>query len=197
MTFKPYILSAAVLASVAGFDAYAAAVAGPCAESRQTYPVNNYPGLNRLRERLGQHVCHESEPLWPETSLPQPSAKSDATQYLADILGGQRPIGTPVTVYFKDGSTILATQTQAEILDVMARVVRTHRLKIKIRASAQSDAATDTTDNTLGTSREDYIAKQLLERGVDASLIVRASLRGAGNLNAMGGKTHCTLELFM
>ena len=139
-------------------------------------------------------VIESDKPLADSKSVNQ-LAKSDLTGYLAEIQLGKRCIGSPIYIFFKLGTTALVDSSQAVNLDEIARVAKSHNLKVKVTGSADSHTGSNAINYTLGNSRADYIAAQLQARGVAASLITKVNTGGSDKLNPTVANRHCKIEL--
>ena len=137
----------------------------------------------------------ESDKALADAKSPSQLAKSDLTGYLAEIQSGKRCIGSPIYIFFKLGTTKLIDSSQAVNLDEIARVAKSYNLKVKVTGSADSHTGSDAINNTLGSSRADYIATQLQQRGVATSLITKENEGGSDKLNPMVANRHCKIEL--
>ena len=123
------------------------------------------------------------------------TAKSDLTGYLAEIQSGKRSIGSPIYIFFKLGTTELTDPSQSVNLDEIARVAKSHNLKVRVTGSADSHTGTEPTNAELAKHRADTIAAQLQQRGVTASRITKASNRGSDILNPTVANRNCRIEL--
>ena len=163
------------------------------------FPVNNYSGLNSLRARLKNRHWDGNSPLVTETgtdsiqgmntdsiskagtdSLPgkrnaainRPDTVS-AADYFDLMQHGDECIGSPVYFFFDLNTAHLTDSLQKVNLDALAHVVKKYGLSVKVTGAADSATGTASINNALSTARADYIAGELIKRGLSAESITR------------------------
>ena len=131
------------------------------------YPRNSYSGLNSLRARLrmsdGGNGATDGETdnrLGNRTEM----FGTDSLSYSDRQNIG---IGVPVYFFFQLNSDKLVDESQLVNLDDIARIAKDGHLKIKISGAADSATGTQPGNHELGNRRATYIAKALMERGID------------------------------
>lgn len=121
------------------------------------YPRNDYEGLRRLKERMG----NGSE----STSIDERLAKFDA----------------PILFFFKINSTELIDKQQKVNIAEIAGAVKEFDLNVKIIGAADSKTGTKKINDNLGVRRAKYIAKLLIKAGVPKEKMIGVN-RGGINL---------------
>lgn len=168
---------------------------------KRDYPKNDYSGLNSLRARMrnrGKNI----DSLVPADSADytdlngsSPDVVSDST-YIVMLQSGKRCIGAPVYFFFELGTVNLTDASQKLNLDELARVAKKYGLSVRVTGAA--DSATGSTDinNTLSESRTDFIANELLNRGVPDAAIHRKSNGGIDDFAPNEVNRHTRVALF-
>ncbi len=178
------------------------------------FPVNNYSGLNSLRARLKNRHWDGNSPLVTETgtdsiqgvntdSLPgkrnaainRPDTVS-AAAYFALMRHGDECIGSPVYFFFDLNSARLTDSLQKVNLDAIAHVAMKYGLSVKVTGAADSATGTASINNTLSTARADYIAGELIKRGLPAESITRIYEGGIANYVPDEANRHTKVELY-
>ena len=177
------------------------------------FPVNNYSGLNSLRARLKNRHWDGNSPLVTETgtdsiqgvntdSLPgkrnaainRPDTVS-AAAYFALMRHGDECIGSPVYFFFDLNSARLTDSLQKVNLDAIAHVAMKYGLSVKVTGAAGSATGTASINNTLSTARADYIAGELIKRGLPAESITRIYEGGIADYVPDEANRHTKVEL--
>ncbi|WP_298108463.1 OmpA family protein [uncultured Bacteroides sp.] len=177
------------------------------------FPVNNYSGLNSLRARLKNRHWDGNSPLVTETgtdsiqgvntdSLPgkrnaainRPDTVS-AAAYFALMRHGDECIGSPVYFFFDLNSARLTDSLQKVNLDAIAHVAMKYGLSVKVTGAADSATGTASINNTLSTARADYIAGELIKRGLPAESITRIYEGGIADYVPDEANRHTKVEL--
>ena len=84
---------------------------------------------------------------------------------------GMEPIGAPVFFFFRKGSDELTEVSQLLNIDVLARIARTHRLRVGITGAADSATGSERINSSLSRRRAETVRTLLVQRGVDESLM--------------------------
>lgn len=79
----------------------------------------------------------------------------------------------------------------------MASVITRYGLSVTVTGAADSMTGTDEINDRLGKARADYIAGQLVARGVLPDRIEKADLGGISDYNPMEGNRHTQVRLFI
>lgn len=185
------------------------------------FPVNNYSGLNSLRARLKNRHWDGNSPLITETgtdsiqgektdsiskagtdSLPgkwnvainRPDTVS-AAGYFALMQHGDECIGSPVYFFFDLNAARLTDSLQKVNLDAIAHVAMKYGLSVKVTGAADSATGTASINSTLSTARADYIADELIKRGLPAESITRIYEGGIADYVPDEANRHTKVEL--
>jgi hypothetical protein len=186
------------------------------------FPVNNYSGLNSLRARLKNRHWDGNSPLVTETgtdslqgmntdsickvgtdSLPgkrnaainRPDTVS-AAGYFALMQHGDECIGSPVYFFFDLNTAHLTDSLQKVNLDALAHVAKKYGLSVKVAGAADSATGTASINNALSTARADYIAGELIKRGLSAESITRMYEGGISYYVPNEANRHTKVELY-
>ena len=163
------------------------------------YPKNGYSGLNSLRARLAHKDWDGMGKPKTSRSLEYIFSVSDSVswnKYVAEMVGGNKCIGSPVFFFFKIGTTQLVDVSQMVNLDELARVAKAYHLKISVVGAADSATGSDGINNPLSKSRADYITQQLVARGIDKSMIISKSKGGIDKYSPIAVNRHTAVRLF-
>lgn len=178
-------------------------------------PGNNYSGLNSLRARLRNRHWNGREPL----VLPMDTTCNDmmtghsmqdgSLSAVGNLAGTdtlqtgkteklpEKDIDIPIYFFFELGTTELTEQSQKINLDALASVITRYGLSVTVTGAADSMTGTDEINDRLGKARADYIAGQLVARGVLPDRIEKADLGGISDYNPMEGNRHTQVRLFI
>lgn len=118
---------------------------------------NDYAGLNALRSRMASATTSND------------SASDDSLQLSA---------GVPIYLYFKLNTAQLVTKSQLANLTEIAKYAKEHHLTIHITGAADEATGTAKRNRALSIARARYIAKQLINNGIDKSQMKAVSLGG-------------------
>lgn len=163
------------------------------------YPKNDYSGLNSLRARLAHKDWNGMGKAKTSRSLEYRFSVSDSVswnKYVAEMVGGNKCIGSPVFFFFKIGTTQMVDVSQMVNLDELARVAKAYHLKISVVGAADSATGSDGINNPLSKSRADYITQQLVARGIDKSMIISKSKGGIDKYSPIAVNRHTAVRLF-
>lgn len=182
-------------------------------------PGNDYSGLNSLMARLRNRRWNGKDPL--ALSADTLGAKGDrGTLQSHDISGLQDSmattdiykqadarivrltecsdsghIGIPVYFFFELGTTKLTEPAQGINLDALARVITCHGLYVTVTGAADSMTGTEEINDRLGKARAEYIARELVRRGVALDRIEKADIGGISDYNPVEGNRHTQVRL--
>ena len=186
------------------------------------FPVNNYSGLNTLRARLKNRHWNGNSPFTAEvgTGITQdletdsickagqdsisgmrnmPANHSDtisAAGYFALMQHGDECIGSPVYFFFDLNTAHLTDSLQKVNLDALAHVAKKYGLSVKVAGAADSATGTASINNALSTARADYIAGELIKRGLSAESITRTYEGGISYYVPNEANRHTKVELY-
>lgn len=138
------------------------------------YPKNSYSGLNSLRSRLSmscssnmQNGNMDSEE-WETDGDGKNGGLTDGTPNTNQMRIG---LGIPVYFFFQINSDKLVDDSQMVNLDDIAHIAKQENLKVLISGAADSATGTQSGNQELGQRRANYIARSLVERGINESQI--------------------------
>ena len=160
------------------------------------YPKNDYSGLNSLRARLRNAQTNKEKPVGDTifihgkdtiymahdntfTSRNDGSYPSNDS-IIPSVLMDGRYVGPPIYFFFVLNTDRLTDNSQLVNLDGIVRIAKKHGLRIQIIGAADRATGNDSINDDLSQRRASYIAGQLQQRGVDATMIETVS---AGGIN--------------
>lgn len=119
------------------------------------------------------------------------------SDYLSIMSSGNGCIGSPVYFFFELGTAKLTDKSQLVNLDELARVAKKYVLSVTVVGAA--DAATGTADinDRLSVSRADYIATELVKRGLKVDVISKVGKGGISDYNPTEANRHTRVLLYM
>ena len=180
-----------------------------------SYPRNNYSGLNSLRARLGNRDWDGKAETMPKASKKRGGMggmigneyhhessgydhlndSSTVEGYLSAMKDGMEPIGAPVFFFFRMGSDELTEVSQLLNIDVLARIARTHRLRVGITGAADSATGSERINSSLSRRRAETVRTLLVQRGVDESLITTSYEGGINDYSPVQANRHTCVTL--
>ena len=98
-------------------------------------------------------------------------ADSSSDSYLSAMINGSEYIGAPIYFFFRLGTDELTEVSQLLNIDEIARVAKTHHLKVRITSAADSATGNEQINNSLSRKRADYIKTLMVQRGIDESFV--------------------------
>lgn len=191
------------------------------------HPVNDYDGLNSLRQRLanpswdgkvelfrsigtGMKVedgkivplskkSESSDTVSPETSSATSvqESASPLKPYLQQMEMGEVPIGAPVFIFFRLAGTYVTDSPQLLSVNAAADLAIAQNLRVRITGAADSATGSADKNTALATARAEHVAKLFKERGVP---VERIEVRSEGGITAyepVSANRNCRVELFM
>lgn len=189
-------------------DRMSALAKGDLKTGMDSYPKNDYSGLNQLRKRLANGNSNLSNNM---NNSPQLTSKdkgfsgnssdindgvsrysgklganvscnesSDINNYLTDSLAkyDKALSGAPVHFFFKLGTTDFTDSSQIINIDEIARIAKKHNLSLTVIGSADAATGTSIINKRLAENRAKYISSLLAERGVEESNLTLISYGG-------------------
>ena len=152
------------------------------------YPRNDYSGLNSLRARLNNKGWDGNPETMPkamkkrmDTMDENESNESEGIDplftvdsydgYLSAMMNGSEYIGAPIYFFFRLGTDELTEVSQLLNIDEIARVAKTHHLKVRISGAADSATGNEHINNSLSRKRADYIKTLMVQRGIDEAFV--------------------------
>lgn len=178
---------------------------------QQSYPVNNYSGLNSLRARLKHRHWDGTSTL--DTVGIQSGNENQADLYPGSIASSRYKeadrndsttlahipdscIGAPVYFFFTLNTSHLTDVSQKLNLDELARVAKKYSLSVRVTGAADSSTGTSGINDSLSQSRSDFIASELERRGIPAERITKISRGGIADHLPTEANRHTKVELF-
>lgn len=179
-------------------------------------PGNDYSGLNSLMARLRNRrwngmdllssptdtlrtkgdtdtlQSHDIKGLHDSTAMANAHKQADAR--LAEYTASGH-IGIPIYFFFELGTTKLTEPAQGINLDALARVITGHGLYVTVTGAADSMTGTEEINDRLGKARAEYIARELIRRGVAPDRIEKADIGGISDYNPVEGNRHTQVRL--
>lgn len=181
-------------------------------------PGNDYSGLNSLMARLRNRHWNGMDPLASPTDTLRTKGDTD-TLHSHDIKGlydstamanahkqadarlakytASGHIGIPIYFFFELGTTKLTEPAQGINLDALARVITGHGLYVTVTGAADSMTGTVEINDRIGMARAEYIAWELVRRGVAPDRIEKADIGGISDYTPLEGNRHTQVRLFI
>ena len=160
------------------------------------YPKNDYSGLNSLRARLRNAQTskekHKGDTIFIHGNDTVYMALNNTFTYRNDgsypsndsivssLLVDGKYVGPPIYFFFVLNTDRLTDKSQLVNLDGIARIAKKHKLRIQIIGAADRATGNDSINEGLSQRRATYMAGQLQQRGVNATMIETVS---AGGIN--------------
>lgn len=179
---------------------------GDDGENLKDYPRNDYSGLNSLRARLEHRHWNGFSPLSDkdkEIMLADSLAyicngdSTSYTDYLNLIQSGKVCLGAPVYFFFELGTSRLSNSSQLVNLDEMARVVKKYGLYVTVIGAADKSTGTTAINDSLSLSRADYIASELIKRGIPAERMDKRAEGGISKYTPDEANRHTKVMLYL
>lgn len=191
------------------------------------HPVNDYEGLNSLRQRLanpswdgkaelfrsiGTGMKIEDGKILPlskksessDTVSPLTSSETSVQEsasplkpYLQQMERGEVPIGVPVFIFFRLAGTYVTDTPQLLSVKAAANLAIAQNLRVRITGAADSATGSPEKNAALALSRAEHVAKLMKERGVPHE---RIEIRSEGGITAyepVAANRNCRIELFV
>lgn len=191
------------------------------------HPVNDYDGLNSLRQRLanpswdgkvelirsiGTGLKVEDGKIVPLSKKSESSdavssmksstssGKGSASQqksYLQQIEMGDVPIGTPVFIFFRLAGTTITDSPQQLSVSAAADLAIAQNLRVRITGAADSATGSPEKNASLAMERARHVSILMKERGVPEEKIEILSEGGTAQYNPFSANRNCKIELFV
>ena len=186
------------------------------------HPVNDYDGLNSLRQRLanpswdgkvelfrsigtGMKVedgkivplskkSESSDTVSPETS--SATSASPLKPYLQQMEMGEVPIGAPVFIFFRLAGTYVTDSPQLLSVNAAADLAIAQNLRVRITGAADSATGSAEKNEALAKARAEHIASLMKKRGVPDDRIEILSQGGTTSYEPLSANRNCRIELF-
>lgn len=189
------------------------------------YPRNNYSGLNSLRARLknrywdgksaldGQSSNINTQVLAAQDTLKNVRnsgtdsernragndnslSGNSSSEYALFMQSGNDCIGSPVYFFFELGTSRLTDVSQSINIDELARIAKKYGLAVSVSGAADSMTGTTSINRALSMSRADYIAAELVKRGLPAENITKSGVGGISDYTPDKANRHTKVMLY-
>lgn len=98
--------------------------------------------------------------------------------------------------FFNLNTASLTDASQILNLDELARVAKKYSLSVRVTGAADSSTGTPAINDSLSTSRAEFIAVELKRRGIPDGMIVKTSVGGIADHTPAEANRHTKVELF-
>ena len=190
------------------------------------HPVNDYDGLNSLRQRLanpswdgkvelfrsigtGMKVedgkivplskkSESSDTVSPETSSATSVQASDIAlpPYLQKLGRGEVPLGPPVFIFFRLAGTHVTDSPQLLSVNAAADLAIAQNLRVRITGAADSATGSAEKNEAIAKARAEHVASLMMKRGVPDDRIEILSQGGTTSYEPLSANRNCRIELF-
>lgn len=190
------------------------------------HPVNDYDGLNSLRQRLanpswdgkvelfrsigtGMKVedgkivplskkSESSDTVSPVTSseTSEQGSASPLTPYLQQMERGEVPIGAPVFIFFRLAGTYVTDSPQLLSVNAAADLAIAQNLRVRITGAADSATGSAEKNKALAEARAEHVASLMKKRGVPDDQIEVLSQGGTASYEPLSANRNCRIELY-
>ena len=190
------------------------------------HTVNDYDGLNSLRQRLanpswdgkvelfrsiGTGMKIEDGKIVPlskksessDTVSPEMSSATSVQEsasplkpYLQQMERGEVPIGAPVFIFFRLAGTYVTDSPQLLSVNAAADLAIAQNLRVRITGAADSATGSAEKNEALAKARAEHIASLMKKRGVPDDRIEILSQGGTTSYEPLSANRNCRIELF-
>ena len=190
------------------------------------HPVNDYDGLNSLRQRLanpswdgkvelfrsigtGMKVedgkivplskkSESSDTVCPETSSATSVQASDIAlpPYLQKLGRGEVPLGPPVFIFFRLAGTHVTDSPQLLSVNAAADLAIAQNLRVRITGAADSATGSAEKNEAIAKARAEHVASLMMKRGVPDDRIEVLSQGGTVSYEPLAANRNGRIELF-
>ena len=191
------------------------------------HPVNDYDGLNSLRQRLanpswdgkaelfrsiGTGMKVEDGKIVPlskksessDTVSPEMSSATSVQEsasplkpYLQQMEMGEVPIGAPVFIFFRLAGTYVTDSPQLLSVNAAADLAIAQNLRVRITGAADSVTGSAEKNEALAKARAEHVASLMMKRGVPDDRIEILSQGGTTSYDPLSANRNCRIELFV
>ncbi len=190
------------------------------------HPVNDYEGLNSLRQRLanpswdgkaelfrsiGTGTKIEDGKIVPlskksESSDMVSSVASSTTTaqgsvshlkpYLQQLERGEVPIGAPIFIFFRLAGTYVTDSPQLLSVNAAADLAIAQNLRVRITGAADSATGSPEKNDALAKARAEHVASLMKKRGVPDERIEILSQGGTASYEPLSANRNCRIDLY-
>ena len=129
------------------------------------------------------------------TAMAGVSNQTDARSIRQSASSDGGDMDIPVYFFFELGTTNLTEPSQSINLDALAHVIIRHSLHVTVTGAADSMTGTEEINDRLGRARAEYIARELVRRGVAPDRIEKADIGGISDYTPLEGNRHTQVRL--
>jgi outer membrane protein OmpA-like peptidoglycan-associated protein len=189
------------------------------------HPINDYEGLNLLRQRLanpswdgkiepfrsiGTGMKVENGKIVPLSKKPEIDNVNNSTlssktsvrenvtvkpTFIHQMESGEELIGAPVFVFFRLAGTYVMDSSQLLNVNAAADLAIAQNLSVRIIGAADSATGSATKNETLAKARAEYVASIMKKRGVPEYHIEILSQGGTALYEPVSANRNCRIEL--
>ncbi len=197
-----------------------------CACGCHQHPVNDYEGLNSLRQRLanpswdgkvelfrsiGTGTKIEDGKIVPlskkseSSDMVSPVASSTTSAqgnvshlkpYLQQLERGEVPIGAPIFIFFRLAGTYVTDSPQLLSMNAAADLAIAQNLRVRITGAADSATGSSVKNDALAKARAEHVASLMKKRGVPDERIEILSQGGTASYEPLSANRNCRIELY-
>ena len=165
------------------------------------YPRNDYSGLNSLRARMRDKNGNGQKAKVVESASCAEECGNNSEEAddgcLSLIQTGKACIGAPIYFFFELGTDRLLNKSQLVNLDEVARIAKKYGLKVKVIGAADSATGSEAINDNLSRSRADYIASELLKRGMGNGTVTKGYDGGIDDYSPNEANRHTRIMLHL
>lgn len=145
----------------------------------------------------GSQIEREKEWNLPWNSESNKNIDSRYDDYISAMVGGKLPVGVPVYVFFKIGTTTLTDPSQMINVDAIAEVAKRWHLKVRVTGASDSTTGSPLGNESLSQKRAEYISWILQGSGVPEEKIRTVAEGGIDRFSPAAANRHCRVELLI
>ena len=190
------------------------------------HPVNDYDGLNSLRQRLAnpswdgkselfrsigtgmkvedgkivplskQSESSDTASLETSSATSVQGSASPLKPYLQQMERGEVPIGAPVFIFFRLAGTYVTDSPQLLSVNAAADLAIAQNLCVRITGAADSATGSAEKNEALATARAEHVASLMMKRGVPDDRIEILSQGGTTSYDPLSANRNFRIELF-
>ncbi len=148
---------------------------------------NNYAGLNSLRARIAERNAHQEE-------------HNDFYEIEEEIVEEEDTrvtVGDPIFFYFDIGTVNLVNEIQREKISAIAQLVAQGGISVVVSGATDSATGSAKKNKELSSARANFIADELILKGVDPSVITLVSKGGISEYTPNEANRNTEVVLFI
>lgn len=149
-----------------------------------------------MRDRNGNGHNPKVTESTPYTEESGNGTEESDGNYLSLIQTGKTCIGAPVYFFFELGSDRLLNKSQLVNLDEVAHIAKKYGLIVKVVGAADSATGSEAINDNLSRSRADYIASELIKRGMENGTVAKGYDGGIDDYSPNEANRHTRIMLY-